>query len=331
MPPLTAEAVRNKQFTRARFKGYDEKEVDDFLDEVEAELVRLNRENTDLRARLQVSEQSARQAASPPPQAQPQQPPAPPQAQVPPAPPEMPAPGAAQPLVAPPAPGVSAAVGATAGAAGSHEAALRMLAMAQKTADDTVADARRDADKLLSEARAKADQLERETQERHRSVVGSLDAEREKLERKVEELRSFEREYRARLKSYLEGQLRDLEGRGDSGAAPRLAAPGVAHATAVPGGPVAPPAPSGGPAGQTSPPTPGLAPASPPVGGPPAPPVAEPARPASPFAPVSAPPAPGASQPGATSGPAGPSGPPRQAPSGGFEVDEGPEVPPSHG
>ena len=31
------------------------------------------------------------------------------------------------------------------------------------------------------------------------------------LERKVEELRAFEREYRSRLKAYLETQLRDLE------------------------------------------------------------------------------------------------------------------------
>ena len=62
--PLTAEDVKNKQFTPTRFKGgYDEKEVDDFLDEVEAELTRLVRENTDLRARLQVAEQAARQSA----------------------------------------------------------------------------------------------------------------------------------------------------------------------------------------------------------------------------------------------------------------------------
>ena len=65
--PLTAEDVKNKQFTPTRFKGgYDEKEVDDFLDEVEAELTRLYRENTDLRARLQVAEQAARQPGAAP-------------------------------------------------------------------------------------------------------------------------------------------------------------------------------------------------------------------------------------------------------------------------
>ena len=211
--PLTAEDVKNKQFTPTRFKGgYDEKEVDDFLDEVEAELTRLVRENTDLRARLQVAEQAARQqpAASaqgaapvpagfsvPPPASAPLPPP--PQAMAPP--PATPAPAA--PIAAP------------AGSDGSQEAALRMLAMAQKTAEDTVTDAKREADKVLGEARMHAEQLERESQERHRNVVGNLDSERERLERKIEELRSFEREYRARLKSYLEGQLRDLDGRAD--------------------------------------------------------------------------------------------------------------------
>ncbi|MCY7373268.1 MAG: DivIVA domain-containing protein, partial [Spirochaetaceae bacterium] len=51
--PLTPEDVANKQFTSTRLKpGYDETEVDEFLDEVEAELTRLYRENDDLRSRL---------------------------------------------------------------------------------------------------------------------------------------------------------------------------------------------------------------------------------------------------------------------------------------
>src|SRR5437868_3755948 len=50
--PLTPEDVQNKRFSTVRFKeGYDEEEVDAFLDEVEAELRRLLGENTDLRAR----------------------------------------------------------------------------------------------------------------------------------------------------------------------------------------------------------------------------------------------------------------------------------------
>src|SRR3954466_14020527 len=51
--PLTPEDVSNKRFTPVRLReGYDMGEVDQFLDEVEAELARLTRENDDLRAKL---------------------------------------------------------------------------------------------------------------------------------------------------------------------------------------------------------------------------------------------------------------------------------------
>ena len=51
--PLTPEDVSNKRFTPVRLReGYDMGEVDQFLDEVEAELERLNKENDDLRNKL---------------------------------------------------------------------------------------------------------------------------------------------------------------------------------------------------------------------------------------------------------------------------------------
>src|SRR5260370_14071967 len=50
---LTPADVRNKQFSTTRLRpGYDEEEVDAFLDEVEAELDRLIQENEELRAKL---------------------------------------------------------------------------------------------------------------------------------------------------------------------------------------------------------------------------------------------------------------------------------------
>ncbi|MDP9418186.1 MAG: DivIVA domain-containing protein, partial [Actinomycetota bacterium] len=57
--PLTPQDVATKEFTTTRLGrgGYDEAEVDDFLDEVEAELTRLYRENEELRRRLSVAEQ----------------------------------------------------------------------------------------------------------------------------------------------------------------------------------------------------------------------------------------------------------------------------------
>ena len=44
--------------------------------------------------------------------------------------------------------------------------------------------------------------------------MGSLDTKRTALQKHIEELKQFEREYRTRLKAYLESQLRDLDGSG---------------------------------------------------------------------------------------------------------------------
>ena len=51
--PLTPADVRNKQFSTTRLRpGYDEEEVDAFLDEVEAALDELIQDNEELRAKL---------------------------------------------------------------------------------------------------------------------------------------------------------------------------------------------------------------------------------------------------------------------------------------
>ena len=56
----------------------------------------------------------------------------------------------------------------------------------------------------------------------------------DELNRRVDDLRAFEREYRSRLKAYLEGQLRDLEaGAADSGVFPAVAATGPQPAVPV--------------------------------------------------------------------------------------------------
>jgi hypothetical protein len=90
--------------------------------------------------------------------------------------------------------------------------------------------ARRQAEQITGDARARAESLERDAQERHRQAMGSLVQSREELERRVDDLRAFEREYRSRLKAYLEGQLRDLEaGVTDSGTFPAM--PPAAPAT----------------------------------------------------------------------------------------------------
>ena len=63
--PLTPEDVSNKRFTPVRLReGYDMGEVDQFLDEVEAELARLTKENDDLRSKLSAAQTSGSSTSS---------------------------------------------------------------------------------------------------------------------------------------------------------------------------------------------------------------------------------------------------------------------------
>jgi DivIVA domain-containing protein len=142
--PLTPEAVQNKEFTTVRLReGYDMQEVDEFLDEVEAEIARLQRENDELRDKLAAVTRGAGAVGS----AEPVQPPR--QVEAPKAPPTS-----AAPAVAP-----------AAGAPGAQpsDAAAKVLALAQKTADELVADAKAEADRLMSEARSRSEKLDSET------------------------------------------------------------------------------------------------------------------------------------------------------------------------
>lgn len=64
--PLTPEDVSNKEFTTVRLReGYEMSEVDNFLDEVEAELIRLLRENAELRDKLSASAAEGTSAPAP--------------------------------------------------------------------------------------------------------------------------------------------------------------------------------------------------------------------------------------------------------------------------
>jgi DivIVA domain-containing protein len=215
---LTPEDVVNKRFNPTKFReGYDQDEVDDFLDEVVNELRRLNEENEELRQKLgscerRVSELSrasvARESEPEPPKVAP------------------------QPIPEPMRPAAQLEV-----VAQGPEAAAGMLALAQKLHDEYVRNGEQQRDRIVGEARDHATRLMREAEEKQRQTLGSLEQERSLLERKIDELRAFEREYRSRLKSYLEGQLRELEAK----------AAVVPNRTAQPAGIAAGQAPYSGP------------------------------------------------------------------------------------
>ena len=253
--PLTPEDVSNKRFTPVRLReGYDMGEVDEFLDEVEAELTRLLRENNQLRGGAPVPAEvdgvpstadgsatttadgnaatSAGGTGS--------------TATAPAASSTAPTDGSApDPATAPaqqasgPAPGAPVETITVSTAAEASSAAVRLLEIATRNADELVGEARTEAERILDEARTgserreaeskatadrleadartRAQALEAETQERRQQLFGDLETEKQRLDGEVENLRSFEREYRSRLKTYFEQQLAALDGTGDSG------------------------------------------------------------------------------------------------------------------
>jgi len=96
------------------------------------------------------------------------------------------------------------------GAAGVGTAA-RVLALAQKLHDEYVAEGQTTRDKLISEGQSRHDALIAEAQQKRAEVLQELGSERGLLQKEIEGLRIFERDHRMRLKSYLEGQLIELE------------------------------------------------------------------------------------------------------------------------
>jgi DivIVA domain-containing protein len=89
------------------------------------------------------------------------------------------------------------------GSGAENISAMKMLELAQRTADEHLSAAHQEAERIIAEAR---DKVARITEE--------AEAQRTSLERRVEDLREFEREYRARLRTFIEGQMNELDGRG---------------------------------------------------------------------------------------------------------------------
>ncbi len=212
---LTPEDVSNKRFTTVRLReGYDMPEVDQFLDEVESALQRLTQENASLRAQLGTGEAAAVPETT---EAKKTTPPE-----------EAAEPAAAEVPAAPvrePARVETLQVSTTAEAS---VAATRLLELAGRNADELVAEAqqsaeqivgkaRTDAEKLEADARARSQALDDEVAQRRQVVFGALETDKAELDREIENLRTFEREYRAELRTYFEDQLAALEGQGSGG------------------------------------------------------------------------------------------------------------------
>jgi DivIVA domain-containing protein len=111
----------------------------------------------------------------------------------------------------------SAAAAVNASPAEQGLASVRILELAQRTADEAVAAARIESEQLLSVATSTSEELVSEAKTNVANITREFESQRVAMERRVEELRAYEREYRGRLRSYLEGQLRELESKNISG------------------------------------------------------------------------------------------------------------------
>ncbi len=101
--------------------------------------------------------------------------------------------------------------------ANAHAAAEQVARDAQahadktrQTADKILADARGRAEEVVKEAQANADELKDQAQQRYQDVVGSLATKREALQQQIEALEQFDRDYRTRLQTFMQNQLRAL-------------------------------------------------------------------------------------------------------------------------
>jgi hypothetical protein len=89
-----------------------------------------------------------------------------------------------------------------------------LLQLARKLHDEHVREGMVKRDELIAEGHATAARLVREAEANQRAELNRLEQEKAVVEHRIQELRSFEREYRLRLKSYIESQLSELDAAG---------------------------------------------------------------------------------------------------------------------
>lgn len=246
---LTPADVHNVAFSKPPIgkRGYNEDEVDAFLDLVETELARLIEDNNELRQQVEQLDAELESARG-----------------------DLDAARAGGPAreepsrrlspVPTPSPVEQTQVHPMTDSGEPNVQAAKVLGLAQEMADRLTAEAKTESDGMLAEARAKSEQLlsdarsksdsmvneartraesmlndartrsetlerqardkattmEREAQRKYTETMNSMNTEKTSLGKKIEELRTIEREYRTRLRGFLESQLRELDDRGSA-------------------------------------------------------------------------------------------------------------------
>ena len=174
---LTPEDIVNKRFQSTKFReGYDQDEVDDFLDEVVAEMRRVVAENEELSQKLAATDGRISELQR-----------------------GGPAPSVATPPVA------------TSDDVVDTENANNLLQLARRLHEEHVREGIQKRDELIAEGHAQAARIVAEAEAEHQVTVAKLEQERATMSASVEELRAFEREYRQSLKNFITGQVNALD------------------------------------------------------------------------------------------------------------------------
>jgi DivIVA domain-containing protein len=220
--PLTPADIHNTAFKKPPIgkRGYDEEEVDAFLDEVEQELIRLLEENGALHDQMrrgggggagaalssELAELMAQLERMQEARARAEQNARSVQAQL-----------ERARSSAPSGPPVSAA---------EDDRHARVLMMAQRTADDHLRDAQRESEAMLSDARAKSEQItseaalkagtiEGDARRNHSEAMNNLGTKRAAMLDEIDQLNQFARGYLAALNNHVTQQLQELNGAPD--------------------------------------------------------------------------------------------------------------------
>ena len=192
MAQLTAQDVVEKRFQSVKFReGYDQIEVDEFLDEVVATIHALTVENSELRAQLEECNKRVADGA----QVVEEVPAAVAEVEVEeevvePAPQSTPAPVAVE---------------------ADPEAATSMLALAQKLHDEYVADGRAEGERLVKDAKEEGLAIVQAAEKERSDVLTKLKGEQSSLEESINSLRAFESDYRTSISEHLERLLKEVK------------------------------------------------------------------------------------------------------------------------
>lgn len=213
---LTPEDVVNQKFTITKFRdGYDLDQVDDFLDTIVEELRQHEQEKDELRKQvaelteqLEAAEAKLADAGSQTEKTDG----------------EDDTVDAADRTIVVDAPVPAAEEPPAPQASSSNENDAKkssaMLQLALELHDKHVREGEETRARLVSEGEQTSQKLVQEAQVRRAEELRQLEGERKNVQLKIRELRDFEGEYRTTLRSYIQSQLRSLDGSPEPDGAP---------------------------------------------------------------------------------------------------------------